>query len=398
MKRGLDHFVYRELTAFAADGLAISLFPTKLARGLYNPEPGWRVHRWHPLVVLLLQPLFLIRAPARYLGLLREATRYRAFTDFVLAWYFASRMNDVDVLYATFGDHKLFIGYFCKRILQMPLVVTIHAYELYQNPNPELFVRALAACDQIVTVTEYNKELLAARYGVDAARIDVVRISVDTERYRPGNRFVVLIVAFFVEKKGHEVLFRAVKELANDDVEVWVVGGEGAGRPVVDVRALAAELGIASRVVFFGPLRGNALEAVYRACDVFCLPSRTDRNGVAEGFPTAIAEAMAFGKPVITTRHVEIPRILDEVLVDENDVSGLARAIDLLYRSPELRRRLGEKNRRLAEELFSTRNAAKTGRVLSGLAESSTRSAAVRPAAEGRADGAAQPAVGASDG
>ena len=79
-----------------------------------------------------------------------------------------------------------------------------------------------------------------------------------------------------------------------------------------------------SQVAFFGKLSGTALRAVYHAADVFCLPSRHDSDGCAEGFPTVLIEAMACGKPVVTTRHVEIPRIVEQILVDENDVDGLA--------------------------------------------------------------------------
>ncbi|ACZ38571.1 glycosyl transferase group 1 [Sphaerobacter thermophilus DSM 20745] len=353
--------------------MSISLYPTKQATGLYNPKPEWDVHRWRPLGVLAAQPRSFVRAPGIYLRLLREAAAMGAIVDFMLAWYFARTMADASVIYATFGDHKLFVGYFCKRIIGLPLVVTIHAYELYQNPNPRLFRRALAACDQIITVTEYNREILAERYGVDPGRVAVVRITVDTERYRPADKFVILIVAYFVEKKGHDVLFEAVRRLGRDDIEVWVVGDVGPGEPVVDARALAARRGVESQVVFFGALGGQALEALYRACDVFCLPSHHDSLGGAEGFPTAIAEAMAFGKPVISTRHVEIPRILDEILVDEKDPEGLALAIDYLYRSPEERARLGAKNRRIAEERFSLRNTDQTAAILSGLAAGAGR-------------------------
>jgi len=252
MKRGLEHFVYRELTSLEKRGMSISLYPTKQATGLYNPKPEWDVHRWRPLGVLAAQPRCFVRAPGTYLRLLREAAAMGAIVDFMLAWYFARTMADASVIYATFGDHKLFVGYFCKRIIGLPLVVTIHAYELYQNPNPRLFRRALAACDQIITVTEYNREILAERYGVDPGRVAVVRITVDTERYRPADKFVILIVAYFVEKKGHDVLFEAVRRLGRDDIEVWVVGDVGPGEPVVDARALAARRGVESQVVFFG--------------------------------------------------------------------------------------------------------------------------------------------------
>ena len=113
--------------------------------------------------------------PRRYLAVLAEAVRYRALIDFMLAAYFAPWMRQVDVLYATFGDRKFFVGYFGKRLMGVPLAVEIHAHEIYQNPNPKLFRVALAACDQIIAVTEYNREVLRDRYGVDPERVAVVR-------------------------------------------------------------------------------------------------------------------------------------------------------------------------------------------------------------------------------
>lgn len=370
MKCGFEHFVYRELQILSASGIRISVFPTKFKEGLYQAPPNWTVCRWRVVPLVLAQLWSLLRRPARYLELLREALLTGALPDFALAWYFTRHMKSVDLIYSTFGDHKLFVGYFCKRILGKPLVVTIHAYELDPslNPNPAMFTRALAACDQIITVTEYNKELLVARHGVDPNRIEVVRINVDTADYDPARKFIVLIVAFFVERKGHEVLFRAIRELNRTDIEIWVVGDEGGfAMASVDVPRLAKELGVDSQVAFFGALSGTALKAVYRACDVFCLPCRTDSTGGTEGFPTVLAEAMAFGKPVITTRHVEIPRIVKELLVDENDVHGLAKAIEQACASATLRQRLGQANRELAEKLFSTRNAGRTAELMSAL-------------------------------
>jgi colanic acid/amylovoran biosynthesis glycosyltransferase len=334
MKSGLEHFIYREMCEFAKRGATISVFPTKQRPGLYQPPRDWQVHRWNIAKVIGSQPWRLLRWPAQYLRLLIEALRYRALADFLVAMYFAPQMQNVDVLYATFGDRKLFVGYFGKRLLNKPLAVTIHAYELYQNPNPGLFPIALAACDQIITVTEYNRELLCNRFGLSRSQVDVVRLSVDLAEYRPSRRFVVLIVAFFVEKKGHETLFEAVRRMGRDDVEIWVVGGAGGSSNQVDVPALAKAVGLDAQVAFFGKLRGPALRALYRECDVFCLPSRFDSHGEAEGFPTVIIEAMACGKPVVTTRHVEIPRIVEQILVDENEThfstSNVDRSLQLL--------------------------------------------------------------------
>lgn len=369
MKYGIEQFVYRELQFLSAQGFAISLFPTWCKPGLYNPPPDWRLHRWHAVLVVLLQPYYLLRAPLQYFRLLREALKFGELTDFALSWYFAGKMKDVDVLYATFGDHKLFLAYFCKRILNKPLAVTTHAYELYANPNPKLFVQALNACDQIITVTEHNREYLQQHFGINPARIEIVRYSLDVTAYRPGRKFIVLIVSFFTQRKGHDVLLKAVKQLGRDDIEVWVVGDSAGRQNTVDVKALAAELGVDSQVAFFGALSGNALKAVYRACDVFCLPCRQDSGGAFEGFPNVLIEAMAMGKPVITTRHVEIPRLIPEIIVEENDVTGLANAIEQAYQSAALRQRLGEQNRQIAEKVFSCTNTNKTAALLRNLSQ-----------------------------
>ena len=126
---------------------------------------------------------------------------------------------------------------------------------------------------------------------------------------------------------------------------------------------MVKQLGMESQVALFGTLSGTALKAVYHACDVFCLPSRPDSRSVPEGFPTVIIEAMACGKPVVTTRYVEIPRIVEQILVDENDVDGLAAALERVYQSTSLRDQLGARNRELAETHFSPANVDQTLRL-----------------------------------
>jgi glycosyltransferase involved in cell wall biosynthesis len=364
MRYGLESFVYREIAFLSRQGWKISLFPTRCQSGLYRAQRDWEVHPASAWKVALLQVYCLLRRPRAYLGLLRDAVRLAALREFALAWTFSRRMAGVDVVYATFGDRKLFTGYFCKRILGVPLAVTIHAYELYNNPNPRLFRAALEACDQVITVTEHNREVLRDAFGLDPNRVAIVRYGVDLDFYAPARPFVILIVSFFTQRKGHDVLLEAVKAWGRRDVEVWVVGTDGGRKNTVDVRAMAAELGLDGQVAFFGPQSGNALRALYRQCDVFCLPCRKDSGGCFEGFPNVLIEAMASAKPVITTRHVEIPRIIPEIIVEENDVAGLVAALEEVYRSPALRARLGAQNRGIAEQRFPARNAARTGELL----------------------------------
>ena len=186
MKMGLGQFIYREISALEKQGATISLFPTKHRLDLYNPRPEWNVNYWSAWRVVLSQPLRFLSMPIRYLAVLWEAVRFGAVVDFMLAAYFAPRMKHVDVLYATFGDRKLFIGFFGKRLLGKPLAVELHADELYRNPNPKLFAVALAASDRIIAVTEYNRELLRDRFGIAPERVEVVRLFVDLQEFRPA--------------------------------------------------------------------------------------------------------------------------------------------------------------------------------------------------------------------
>ena len=187
--------------------------------------------------------------------------------------------------------------------------------------------------------------------------IDMVRHIIDIDPHNLQEKIKILIVGYFAEKKGHEFLFKALKKLNRNDLEVWVVGEMTPDVVAVDCRRLAKDLGVDHQVAFFGEQRGNALWALFRECDVLCMPSRTGQDGDREGFPTVIAEAMAFGKPVVGTRHAGIPEMLDEVLLaDEQNVDQIAEALARICDSEEMRREVGEKNKKLVAEHFSPRN------------------------------------------
>jgi N-acetylgalactosamine-N,N'-diacetylbacillosaminyl-diphospho-undecaprenol 4-alpha-N-acetylgalactosaminyltransferase len=142
-------------------------------------------------------------------------------------------------------------------------------------------------------------------------------------------------------QKGFDVLIRAFA--TSGAAGTLVLVGDGTERD--SLRRTAEGAGVADRVVFTGFLRNP--HAVLARADVFVLPSRY------EGFPNALVEAMALGRPCIATRCATGPdEILDDgltgLLVPVDDEGALGRSVVRLLRDPAFRERLGDAARERA--------------------------------------------------
>jgi colanic acid/amylovoran biosynthesis glycosyltransferase len=189
--------------------------------------------------------------------------------------------------------------------------------------------------------------------GCPETKVHVHYHGSDTARFRCTDRvydkdgpLTVLCCARLYPGKGHHLVLRALRRIerrGRHDFRVVIVG-EGPGR--TDLERLIAAYGWGGRAVLTGhlPHAGEALVDRFRRADVFVQPNFTI-NGVKEGVPGTIVEAMAAGLPVVSTRHGGIPLVLDSgrhgLLVGERDVDGLARALDALLADARLRRDLG---------------------------------------------------------
>lgn len=353
---GLAGFNHKELVELVSLGVDVSLFVTKHRTGPYMPPASIPTHKVEPTKTIALQPIRALQNPIKYCRLLFEALRTGTIQDFAIAqmWSRAMIASGRNWIHCHWGDHKLFIGYYCHRLTGLPLSVTLHGYDLYANPNWVLFERALKACKRIITISEYNKKLLTKRFGAIGDRVDVIRLfSALVEDPNKLRRITkVLIVGGFHYRKGYDVLLDALKRLDRKDIQLWVVGYKGP----VNVQALVKERCLCDRVTIFGQINDEVLKLLYAFCDIFCMPSRMGSDGVGEGLPVALMEAMSYEKPVVSTFHTGIPELVPDILVLENDVEGLARGIAQLADDPDLRRKMGERNRSIVLEQYSKEN------------------------------------------
>jgi glycosyltransferase involved in cell wall biosynthesis len=353
MGAGLEAFIYREIENLYSRGFEIRLFATKFKQGdVYSPKPEWPYHILTAGRLLLLAPILVFRMFLRP-RLVAEAIRDKGLLDLVWAARFAPimRKTGVQQIHCHFGDHKFFIGYYCKRLTGLPLSVTIHAHEFYTNPNERLFRKALNEADRIFPIAKRWYEKLKADYGVPPDRLVLSRLFVDIDAYRPASPIRVIAVGRFTERKGFEYLLQAALDLADLDMHFMFVGfGE------VDIGKRAEELGLQARVTVFDKMNQEQLRTLYQMSDILCVPSITTEREGAEGIPVVLMEGMACGLPVVASNCGAIEEIVEEYLVAERAPMAIATALRRLASNEGLRRAHGARNRELVTARFSVRN------------------------------------------
>ncbi len=229
-------------------------------------------------------------------------------------WYpagLARRARGLDVLHCT-----TFRGPVSSRV---PAVLTVHDLAILRFPDAfprwhRLYgkaglARVLRSADAVVAVSEFTKQETVTLAGVPAERIRVVPNGVDATFTPEGPRAdgeYVLAVGTLEPRKN---LARVVEAARAAGVELRVVGARGWGG--VDV---------AGRV---GEVPDHELAALYRGARCVLYPS------LYEGFGLPVAEAMACGVPVVTSRGTAMEEVAGgaAVLVDPYDVGAIAQGI-----------------------------------------------------------------------
>ena len=118
----------------------------------------------------------------------------------------------------------------------------------------------------------------------------------------------VLFVGRLVERKGVEVLVRAVARLAGHRRVRLTVVGEGESRG--PIAATVEEVGAGEFVTLTGRLSQEQLIDAYRRADVFVLPAVFDSKGDTEGLGVVLIEALCMGLPVVGADVGGIPDIV----------------------------------------------------------------------------------------
>ncbi len=221
---------------------------------------------------------------------------------------------------------------------------------------------------KVICVSEYGYKCLTTLDLLPRQRHELVYNAVDLtrvlespnraaefkKRYRiPDDRVVIVQVSWMIREKGIPELLQAAKTLLATNPKVhFVLVGEGAERE--QFMQQAAAMGIADHVTFTGLIQDPFAEGVYESADIVCQLSEWE-----ELFGWMIAEAMAYGKPIVATNVGGIPELVHDgatgFLVPRGDAVAAAERLNALATDPQLRIKLGEAGRKAVEAKFNLR-------------------------------------------
>ena len=303
----------------------------------------------------------------------KYGAEYKAALRARNALFFVELFEDARVrhFHVHFANRAAHTAMFVKAVSGIPFSMTAHGQDFMSDlGNNELLRELCASAEFVGAETDFSRDLLAARCPESRSKIFRVYNGIDLSRFPrrdmllhvPGraearpSKIRFLSVGRLVPFKGFDILIDACAELQkrgiNFDCEII---GDGALREELEERASRQNLG--ERIHFAGEQSQNYVRTALRDCDVFVLASAPDDRGASDVFPTVIAEAMATGKPVVSTTVAGIPELVANgesgLLVPPRDARALADAMEQFARDENLRGDFGRAGRLRIEQKFT---------------------------------------------
>lgn len=192
-----------------------------------------------------------------------------------------------------------------------------------------------------------NEQVLSI--GVSDVMIKDELLASSSKRLMLKKRYSLISIGSLEQMyKAPDVAIKAVYSLKNRGILcdlVWL----GDGKYKEQLMDLAKSLGVYEQMLFMGNVSPDQVVEHLRSSDIFLMVSRT------EGLPRALIEAMAQGLPCVGSRVGGIPELLpDSVLVEKEDVNGLANLIEKFIREPEFSNNQAKNNLEVAKDYVSS--------------------------------------------
>jgi glycosyltransferase involved in cell wall biosynthesis len=244
-------------------------------------------------------------------------------------------------------------GVAAKEVSGKPLIVHVHATEFDRtagHPNQHIYDaerKGMHAADCIIAVSHHTKNTIVQHYGISPDKVSVVHNGIDIDEHvatiddalrwiRDAGKQIVLFVGRITIQKGPDYFVKAARRVLDVNPNVMFVVS-GSGDMEGQMIRLASEMGISDRFFFTGFLRGNELLRLYRAADLFVMPS------VSEPFGITPLEALANHTPVLISKQSGVAEVLPNALKSDFwDTDDMADKILTVLRERHLHQALKE--------------------------------------------------------
>jgi glycosyltransferase involved in cell wall biosynthesis len=293
------------------------------------------------IATLLQQPLRSLRSLR---GALRRARHSQRPWPIHLVYFLEAcllarwmRAAKVQHLHAHFGTNGSEVALIAAELAGLPFSFTVHGPEEFDRPEALALGAKAEAAAFVATVSEFGRSQMM-RWTPPAVweRLQVVRCGLDAGFFPAAPSAVpdtvqLVCVGRLCEQKGQLLLIDALAQLLRSGVQArLVLAGDGELRPEIEARI--ARHGLAHAVEITGWISSARVAELILAARALVLPS------FAEGLPVVLMEAMALGRPVLSTYVAGIPELVEPGrngwLVAAGDVQALASALREVLAAP----------------------------------------------------------------
>lgn len=278
------------------------------------------------------------------------------------------RRKRIDVVHSH-TTHALADAAMCRCIT--PGLKAVHTFHFGNYPHTDsriLWMERISSrmVDRLIAVGQVQKEQIKASHRLRDSAVSVVRNGVlpprsgsadASFRTRVGGDGKTLVgtIATLIPQKGLRDLLRVARRVRDARADLkFVVVGDGMLRP--ELEGMRRDLGLEGTVTFTGWLT-NAKSIALPSFDIYFQPS------LWEAMSISILEAMAAGKPVVSTLVGEAPHLIENgsegFLFKAGDIEGMAEAILRLSQDEGLRHSVGDAAARKVAQQFTVAHMAR---------------------------------------
>jgi glycosyltransferase involved in cell wall biosynthesis len=248
-------------------------------------------------------------------------------------------------LHGHFAHSPTSVTMFGAMLAGLPFSFTAHAKDIYTS-HPEQLKEKIARAAFVATCTNHNQTFLeglgakATPIHCNYHGIDLSLFTNNVRRSEPEPPYRLFTIARITEKKGLPTVYRALKLLADRDIDFHhKLIGDGDDRETI--LRLIEELGLSERCSWLGTKSHAEVLDYFKESDLFVLGCEIAGNGDRDGIPNVLVESLAMGVPAVSTNVSAIPEILLDgktgLTVAQKNPAALAEAIHRLLTDKRLR-------------------------------------------------------------